>query len=288
MNGRAKFLWSIRRELWEHRSTYIAPLAVAAVVLVGFLFHIQGIAEKLFAVTSLDIVRQRVAVVTPFSLVASVILFTSFAVTLNYCLDALYSERRDRSILFWKSMPVSDRMTVLSKFAMAMVVIPLMAFAIALATQVALFLLTCVMLVVKGIDVSTLTSRLPLVQMTIAMLYGLAVHVLWYAPIYGWLLLVSAWARKAPFLWAVLPVFAAFVVEKIAFGTGYVATLIQYRFMGAMREAFAANAMKDPIMQLSQLDPARFFSSSGLWAGLAVAAALLAAAIWSRRRREPI
>jgi ABC-2 type transport system permease protein len=288
MSGRAKFLWSIRRELWEHRSVYIAPLAVAAVVLVGFLFHIQGIAEKLFAVTSLDIIRQRVAVVTPFSLVASVILFTSLAVALNYCLDALYSERRDRSILFWKSMPVSDLTTVLSKFAMAMAVIPLIAFAIAFATQLALFLLTCVMLVVKGIDVSTLTSRLPLVQMTIAMFYGLAVHMLWYAPIYGWLLLVSAWARKAPFLWAVLPVFALFMVEKIAFGTGYVAQLVQYRFMGAMREAFSANAMKEPITQLSQLDPARFFSSAGLWTGLAAAAVFLAAAVWSRRRREPI
>jgi len=288
MSGRAKFFWSIRRELWEHRSIYIAPLAVAAVVLVGFLFHIQGIAEKLFAVTSLDIVRQRVAVVTPFSLVASVILFTSFAVGLNYCLDALYSERRDRSILFWKSMPVSDRTTVLSKFTVAMVVIPMIAFAIAFTTQLVLFMLTCVMLVVKGIDVSTLTSRLPLVQMTIAMFYGLAVHMLWFAPIYGWLLLVSAWARKAPFLWAVLPVFALFVVEKIAFGTGYVGTLIQYRFMGAMKEAFAANAMKDPITQLSQLDPGRFLSSTGLWSGLAVAVAFLVAATWSRRRREPI
>ena len=284
----SKFLWSVRRELWEHRSIYIAPLAVAAVVLIGFFFHVQSLAEKMFALTSLDVVRQRVAVVTPFSLAASVILFTSFVVALNYCLDALYSERRDRSIMFWKSMPVSDRTTVLSKLSMVMAVIPLVAFAIALATQLVLFALTYATLMARGIDASTLTSNLPLVQMTIVMLYGLAVHVLWYAPIYGWLLLVSAWAKKAPFLWAALPVFAAFVVEKIAFGTGYVGSLVQYRVMGAMREAFTANAMKEPITQISQLDPAKFLGSTGLWVGLAFAAAFLVAAIRMRRSREPI
>ena len=55
-----------------------------------------------------------------------------------------------------------------------------------------------------------------------------------------------------------------------------------------MREAFAADAMKVPITQLSQLDPARFFGSPGLWVGLVFAVAFLAAAIWLRRRREPI
>jgi ABC-2 type transport system permease protein len=124
--------------------------------------------------------------------------------------------------------------------------------------------------------------------MTLVMLYGLAVHALWYAPIYGWLLLVSAWAKRAPFLWAVLPVFAGFVVEKIAFGTSHVASLVRYRVLGAMSEAFALDAMSEPITQVSLLDPVRFLGSPGLWIGLAFAAAFLAAATWLRRRREPI
>ena len=91
-----------------------------------------------------------VAVVTPFSLAASVILFTSFIVAMFYCLDALYGERRDRSILFWKSMPVSDLTTIASKAFIPLAVLPLVAFAIALATQLILLMLTSVVLMVNG------------------------------------------------------------------------------------------------------------------------------------------
>lgn len=288
MNARTKFYWSMRRELWEHPSIYIAPLAVAGFVLFAFLLNMRGIADRMRSLPSLDTAKQVVAVVTPYSLAASVILFTSFIVAMFYCLDALYGERRDRSILFWKSMPVSDRTTILAKAVIPLAILPLVAFAIALATQAILFVLGSAVLLASDVELATLWSRLPLFQMSVVMLYGLIVHALWYAPIYGWLLLVSAWAKKAPFLWAVLPIFAAFIVEKIAFGTSHVASLIQYRVMGAMREAFASNAMKEPITQLAQLDPARFMSSPGLWVGLAFAAGFLAAAIWLRRRREPI
>lgn len=287
MNARAKFYWSVRRELWEHPSIYIAPLAVAGLVLLAFLFNMRRIAETMRTLPSLDPAMQLVAVVTPYGLAASVILLTSFIVAMFYCLDALYGERRDRSILFWKSMPVSDLTTIASKAFIPLVVLPLAASAIALATQVLLLLLSSVVLMAYGVELSTLWSRLP-PQMPLAMFYGVMTHVLWYAPLYGWLLLVSAWAKKAPFLWAVLPVFAAMAFEKIAIDTTYVASLLKYRIAGAMREAFAADAWKDPIIQLSQLDPARFFSSPGLWGGLAFAAAFLAAAIWLRRRREPI
>jgi ABC-2 type transport system permease protein len=158
---------------------------------------------------------------------------------------------------------------------------------IALATQAILLVLTSAAMLASDVAVATLWSRLPWFQMDVAMLYGLVVHALWYAPIYGWLLLVSAWAKKAPFLWAVMPVFLAFIVEKIAFGTSYVASLVQYRVMGAMSEAFASHAMKT-VTQFDELVPARFLSSPGLWVGLVFAAAFLAAAIWLRRRREPI
>jgi ABC-2 type transport system permease protein len=287
MNARAKFYWSVRRELWEHRAIYFAPLAVAGLVLVAFLFNTRRIAETMRALPSLEPAKQLAAIETPYNIAASAILFTSFIVAMFYCLDALYGERRDRSILFWKSMPVSDLTTIVSKAFIPLAVLPLVAFAIALATQGILLMLTSVVLMVDGVDLATLWSRLSL-QMPLTMLYGVITHVLWYAPIYGWLLLVSAWAKKAPFLWAVLPVLAAMAFEKIAFGTTYVASLAQYRIAGAMREAFAADAWKEPISQLSQLAPAKFLSTPGLWAGLAVAVAFLAAAVWLRRRREPI
>ncbi len=122
-------------------------------------------------------------------------------------------------------------------------------------------------------------------------LYGLTVHVLWFAPIYGWLLLVSAWARRAPFLWAVLPVLAVSAAERAAFHTSYFVSLLKYRVMGAMEEAFVFKPQRGFDMtldQLSQLDPARFLSTPDLWLGLALTAACLAAAVRLRRSREPI
>ncbi len=122
------------------------------------------------------------------------------------------------------------------------------------------------------------------------MLYGLTVHALWYAPIYGWLLLVSAWARRTPVLWAALPLLAIAVVERLAFNTSYFASLLRYRLTGAMTEAFAVRLQRGggSLEQLSQLSPMRFVSSPGLWLGLAFAAACLAAAVRLRRYRDPV
>jgi len=120
------------------------------------------------------------------------------------------------------------------------------------------------------------------------MLYGLTVHALWFAPIYSWLLLVSAWARRVPFLWAALPFFAIYVVERLAFGRSSFAALLKYRVIGAMTEAFSLNASKGPITRIWQLTPLKFLSSSGLWLGLIFAALFLAAAVRLRRNREPI
>ncbi|MEA2563950.1 MAG: type transport system permease protein [Acidobacteriota bacterium] len=274
MNPRPMY-WSVRRELWENRSVYIAPLAVAGLSLFAFL------------ISTIRLSRRHISAALPYSAAASAILMAGFIVAVFYCLDALNSERRDRSILFWKSLPVSDRTTVLSKASIPLAVQPLLTFAIALATQLVMLLLSTAVLLVNGVNPATLWSRLPLLQMPLVMFYGLAAHVLWFAPIYGWLLLVSAWARRASFLWAVLPFFAILIVERLAFGTSHFASLLKYRVQGAMVEAFAADPVKVPILRLSQLDPVRFLSSPGLWAGLVFAAACLAAAVRLRRSREP-
>ena len=124
--------------------------------------------------------------------------------------------------------------------------------------------------------------------MTLVMVYGLTVHVLWHAPLYAWLLLVSAWARRTPFLWAVLPPMALGVLEGIAFQTHYFGRLLRYRVVGAMEEAFALKPGDKDILRLTQLDPLGFLGSPGLWIGLVAAGVFLAAAARLRRYREPI
>ena len=287
MNARQKLLWSLRRELWEHRSVYIAPLSAAAIALLAFVVHIGKQASVMQGLQLLDPAKRVFVVAMPYSLAASVVLFTSFIVALFYCLDALYSERRDRSILFWKSMPVSDRMTVASKMLMPMAVFPAIGFVIAVTTQILLLAVSGAVLAAKGVEVGPIWSALPLGAMAVGTFYGLVVHALWYAPIYGWLLLVSAWARR-PFLWAAFPVLAIFAFERIAFDSSYAFNLVKYRVMGAMTEAFAPGAMRGPITSLSQLDPARFLATPGLWLGLAAALVFLVAAMRIRRSREPI
>jgi ABC-2 type transport system permease protein len=282
--------WSVRRELWENRFIYFAPLVVTAVVLLGLLIHLAGLPRRMQNFEALDPVQQYVAAAKPSSVAPAPIMLAALLVGAFYSLEALHGERRDRSILFWKSLPVSDLTTVLSKASIPLVVLPLIAFVLSVATMVILLLPTTLILLANDMSPSTLWTELRLFQKPVIMLYGLTVHVLWFAPIYGWLLLVSAWARRAPFLWAVLPPFAASAVEKIAFNTSYFKSMLRYRVSGAMEEAFTTGRPRTgagPI-DLSQLDPGRFLSSPGLWIGLAFAAACLAAAVRLRRNREPI
>ena len=216
------------------------------------------------------------------------IMGTTFIVAIFYCLEALQSERRDRSILFWKSLPVSDLTIVLSKASIPIVVIPLLTFVITVATQWIMLLLSSLVLLGSGQSAAPLWSHGSLFQTWLMLLYHLlAVHALWYAPIWCWLLLVSAWARRAAFLWAALPPLVIGVAEKLAFNTKHFTNLLCYRLSGSTAggDFFASAKSMDPMMQLT---PARFLASPGLWIGLALAAAFLFAAARLRRDRGPM
>jgi ABC-2 type transport system permease protein len=281
--------WSIRRELWENRSIYIAPLIVAAVQVFGFAISTIGLAERRRAVLLLDPALQRAAIEMPYDIAAIMMIFTVFIVGVFYCLDALHGERRDRTILFWKSLPVSDLTTVLSKAIIPLVILPLLAFAITVCVQLVMVLMSSANLLVHGMSPATTWAHFPVFQNWLVLLYGLVAIALWHAPLYGWLLLVSGWARRAIFLWAVLPFIAIEILEKIAFNTSYFAAMMNHRLFGWAAEAFAFGANGKPSIQsLTQLTPGRYLSTPGLWIGLAVAAVLLAAVVRLRRYREPI
>jgi ABC-2 type transport system permease protein len=278
--------WSVRREMWENRSITVAPIAASALVLFGTSISALGLPGRMRAL-ELDASRQHAVVVLPYSMAASLIIITTYLVGVFYCLDALHGERRDRSILFWKSLPVSDATTVLSKACIPLVVLPLIAFAVSLATQLVMLAWSTFVLAASGVGAAGLWTRLPLLQMTFIMIYGLTVHALWHAPIYAWLLLVSVWARRSPLLWAVLPLLATGALEGIVFHTSLFGSFLKHRLVGAMAVAFSMEGQGD-VSRFTQITPLRFLISPGLWLGLVAAAALLAAAAWLRRNREPI
>jgi len=279
--------WSVRRELWENRSVYLAPLVVSAVLLFGFLISAITLPGRIRAAAT-DPARLK-AMSMPFDAAAGLPIAVGFIVGVFYCLDALHGERRDRSILFWKSLPVSDRTTVLAKASIPLVVMPLIIFAIVLVTQMVIMVFSSAVLATSGLNATTLLAHVKLFQRQLAFLYALIAIALWHAPIYGWLLLVSAWARRSAFLWAVLPLVAVAAFEKIALNTTHFATFLGYRVAGWFRLAFIhrtdGSGPGDP---LSHLTPGTFLSTPGLWIGLAFAAAFIAATVRLRRNREPI
>jgi ABC-2 type transport system permease protein len=134
----------------------------------------------------------------------------------------------------------------------------------------------------------TAGTHLLLVQMWVMLLYHLfAVHGLWYAPFYGWLLLVSAWAKRAALLWAVISVAAIAIAERILLGSQIFLSLLEGRLMGGPAGDFGpgGNVLMPP---LSQLTPGRFLISPGLWVGLLLSALFLTLAVRLRRQRGPI
>ena len=282
------FYWSVRRELWENRSIYIAPLAVAALNVVGYAISTIGLPERRRAVLLLEPALQRARIEQPFDMAALMLMATAFLVGVFYCLDALHGERRDRSILFWKSLPVSDLTSVLSKLSIPLLILSVITFAVTIVTQVIMVLWMSAVLLANGLPLTTY-SQLPLFHSSLVLLYGLAALALWHAPIYAWLLVVSAWARRATFLWAVLPLLALSAVERVTFHTSYVGSFIKYRLVGGMSEAFAFDPHgTHPTVDLPQLTPGNYLSTPGLWLGLIFAAALVAAAVWLRRSRGPL
>jgi ABC-2 type transport system permease protein len=277
------FYWSVRKELWEYRSIYLAPASIAAVILLGFVFVLVGLPHTVHSAMAMDPEHQRDAISHPFEIVAALIMMAAFIVSLYYALDTLYGERRDRSILFWKSLPVSDITTVLAKTFVLLVLLPAISVAIMGITEAIVLGLSVAVLAAHGLSIAAFWAQLQPIQSMNGMLYHIVtVHILWYAPLYTWLLLISAWSKRAPLLWALLPPFAIVVFERVAFHTTYFQTFLRNRFAGGND---AASNMLDPEMRMHAF---RFMVTPGLWFGLLFAAAFLFAAARLRRYRGPI
>ena len=286
------FFWSVRRELWENRSIYLAPLVAAGVVLFGFSITAFGLPRLRHNALALESTRMRAAIEMPYDAAAMMIMFTVFIVGIFYCLDALHGERRDRSILFWKSLPVSDLTSVLSKAIVPLAILPLLTLVIVLATQLIMLLLSTAVLLPSGLA-GTTWQLLPWPRLSLILFYGLVTSALWEAPIFAWLLLVSGWARRATFLWAVLPWLAISAIEKLAFDTTFFIRMLVRRMTGGFEEGFVVvrypkDAHVPVVDRLTELDPLKFLSSPGLWVGLIIAAAFLIATVRLRRYRGPL
>ncbi len=280
-NTTRPFLTLVRRELWEHGSLFWAPLAMALMIIVVSLVSgmVKGSVDidlgedrplpELFG----DAEKQRGI----FSLVMAGLvlpqLLVAFVVVFFYLLDCLFTERRDRSILFWKSLPVSDAKTVLSKLFVALVAVPLWSWVLSLVVGLVVFGVLAAQ--VSGTPAAGLGTWHGGTWLTVqaAMLGKMAIAALWYLPVAGWLLLVSVLAKRAPFLWATLPFLVLSLAERIALGSNEVGALVAQRLFGFREE-------------VSLIGEFPLLASPGLWIGVAVGAALVYAAIRVRQRSD--
>ncbi|HET9863346.1 MAG TPA: hypothetical protein VFP37_07865 [Steroidobacteraceae bacterium] len=296
-----KILILIRREIWENRSLWIAPLVISGVILLaaaigginvehdgGFPFgrdpdsssissHIGG--SKLQVAYAIGI-----SAITMIQLVALGVL------VFFYLLDALLAERKDRSILFWKSLPVSDAEVVTSKALTALVVTPAYVLVLSAITQL-----------VVGLIVWLRFGSSPLGDIIIPVDFGVWAQVqvgfwafapaviLWYLPLAAYLLLVSVWARKNAFLWAVLPPVAILLIEGLLLQSHRFGDFLGYRFSGVFRlldldsarEGAGVNELAEFLRHVG-----RVFTHYETWLGVLAAVGILLAVIRIRRYRD--
>ncbi len=219
--------WLVRREFWEYKGMFFwAPVRLALIMialLVGILIYSGGKGMSFDGHNMTAVLEHKAEVVAVMAnnyIAASVPVFMMLgALVFFYCLGAMFEERRDRSILFWKSLPVSDQMTVLSKVALALVVAPLISIAVGIITSFVILMMMCVVMAFQGLNFFGVLFSNGDFYLTPLRLIGMwPVYILWAIPTVGWLLMVSAWARSKVFLWAVgVPVLGLLVVKMADF-----------------------------------------------------------------------
>jgi ABC-2 type transport system permease protein len=310
MNAELKTMTAlVRREMWEHRAFWLVPTVVASLCTLMLLragFEVLGddhaadiakanvkIAEKIELGSFLD---RTDAAATMFAGSGAIFGIIMGFVCFFYLLDSLYSDRRDRSVLFWRSMPVTDRETVFAKLLTGTVFGPLATLCVLLASFVVWSGVVAMFGAAVGFDYWWLGLN-PLAWAE-AFLMLLGVHLglmLVVAPFVGWILLASSWAPRAPFLWAFLPPLGLALFEEMFLDSNRFIKMIGHHFEILVPQIFEVNSMRDvaiqgdgykvsigPAFELS----AAYLAEPRLWAGLVLGAAFVAGAIWMRRYRD--
>jgi ABC-2 type transport system permease protein len=308
----------VRREFWENRSLWMVPAVFAGVLTVLSIYmlvavligHNQTVNNVDFANgphfqldNMPDFSDADDGAVSMFVRMTTFMLGAMFSglmqiVVFFYLLDSLYAERRDRSVLFWRSMPVSDVRTVLSKLSAAFISVTAITFVATVAFQLVLLVLFLIMGSVLGVHPWVLLGHPgAFLGAWLLLVYGLIVQAIWYLPFYSWTMLASSWAKKVPFLWAILVPVGVMFAELWVFHTGHFARMILAYKLRWLQLAFNFNPVDmrslkhmdigdGPMLSLGNVGAV--LSSPSLWIGLAVAAAFVCGAIWLRGKRTEI
>ena len=309
-----RLLALVRREFWENkgalRTTPLVIGGICIVILLMSFFTTTHIDADMY--TMKDMLRKAMAESTPemrneilyqatlggsafFTMVMGFVVFF-------YLLGALYDDRKDRSILFWKSLPASDTLTIASKLLTAMLLTPLIFFVVLLATNLVVAIIGSIWLLLVDVNPLDMFSNVFVVVKAWGLiLASWLANSIWALPLYGWLLLVSAFAPRVPLLFATLPPLLLTVLQSwieflrtFTFKNNVIGVVKDWFFntpaifpgpdghqAGVVLGIPLSGDFDHAVSLANMLD--RLFSLQML-AGLAVAVVFLAGALWFRRR----
>lgn len=310
--------WLLQRELWENKGMLFWTPVVIAALMTALSLAAALASNRIHAGSGGHVTIGAVVITdTPLRMMGEVIagsyivaampiLMVLGLLVFFYCLGALHDERRDRSLLFWKSLPVSDSMTVLSKAATALVVAPLIVFVVGIALSLLMLAIGCFALLAHGTNAfGAILSQPAFYLAPFQLIAILPVYLLWALPSVGWLLLVSSWARSKVFLWAVgVPLAIGLALLWSQHGLGMnidgswfldnvtsrallgVAPGSWFIFQHAAPETLLAGAEHRPDVGSMLGASWTTLQSASLWIGAAAGVAMIAGATWMRRWRE--
>ena len=315
--------WLLKREYWEHKGGFFwAPVVVSgllALLTIGSMlfataagsqgsFHLDGnnaainLQQALNDISDPQKIEFAKGLAVGYPAVAMPLMFTLGFVVFFYCLGCLYDERKDRSILFWKSLPVSDRDTVVSKALTALVVGPIIAIAFALALSLVVLFTLMVLAAFHGLNLFGLVLGDTNFYLVIAQIVSfIPVYVLWALPTVGYLMFVSSWAKTKPFLWAVgVPVVGGVILTWVNALAGSPFVLESYwkiivaRGLGSvfpgswLGQVAETNVNMNPDNAVSVLlaNTYSLLGTANLWIGVVIGLVFLAGAVRMRRYRD--
>ncbi|QWT22229.1 hypothetical protein KPL74_09490 [Bacillus sp. NP157] len=316
------FYWLVKREFWEHKGGFFtAPIVagiVALVLNVMLLITAEVLGRRWAGVGTGDSFHTnfegafnggnlaQAGAVLDMTLygVTFLLLGIMAIVVFFYCLGALYDDRRDRSILFWKSLPLSDTSTVLSKAVSAVFLAPAIAVVTGVIAGLLLMIVVAIFATFHGVPAWRLLVEAHPFRVVFTLLLLLPLYAIWALPTLGWLLLCSAWARSKPILWALaLPTAAGIVVSWFGvmgifnrnsswFWTNVVGRLLGSLIPGGwvgQTSPIMIPGHDDPAAVLNALDLSYHYSAlanPSTWIGALAGIAMIAGAIWFRRWRD--
>ncbi|MDZ7789470.1 MAG: hypothetical protein U5L08_03075 [Xanthomonadales bacterium] len=310
-------LWTLmRRELWESPGAFKwAPITILGLTLFFLVFGlILGSRFDNEMAFTLDAIRQfadvpadqkRLFVTGALFSVSTLFFQVLLLVLVFYLSSCLYDERKDRSILFWKSLPVSDSMTVASKILTAILLAPAMYLAVVIVTQLIVLLIATVYGWMAGINPFTafwLPASLP--HLWAVMALGLLIQGLWLLPVYAWLVFCSSWAPRVPILvavavpavisllqhaWSLLSSFdmpqlnvGLIILKRL--GSGILPSNVGWRVDSNGNEIDLTDVEFSEQLFMSFSNSLDFLFRPGMWIGIGIALVLLAGSVWFRRR----